>query len=323
MRRLVPAIAALLASGCGYIGAPIPPLANVPETVTKLAAIQRGAALDVRFPIPLLTTEKRPLKQPLKYDVRIGAPGATVQAWEAHAKAVSGVHAENGVAVYEVPAAEWVGKEVAIRARVIGPNGKTGDWSSPVTLPVIPPPQTPQNVTAASTPKGVRLAWTAQGGRFRVFRRAAGETNSVMVATADTPEWTDPNAEFGKQYAYRIETVVPLPEGKEAVSDLSTEAVITPEIVFPPATPTGLAASPAPDSIELTWEANTEPFFAAYRVYRAAANGPFEKIADNLALPAYSDRAVEHGKTYRYAVTSVSKTGYESPRSQPVEATLP
>lgn len=323
MRRLVPAIAALLASGCGYIGAPIPPLANVPEAVANLAAIQRGAALEVRFPIPLLTTEKRPLKQPLKYDLRIGAPAAAVQAWETNAKPVSGVHAENGVAVYEVPAAEWVGKEVALRARVIGPNGKAGDWSNPVTLPVVPAPETPQNVTAASTAQGVRLAWTARGDRFRVFRRAAGESNSTAVATVEKPEWTDTNAEFGKQYAYRVETVVPLPEGKEAVSDLSPEVEITPEIVFPPATPAGLAASPAPDSIELTWEANTEAFLAGYRVYRATGGGPFEKIADNLALPAYSDRAAEHGKTYRYAVTSVSKTGYESPRSQPVEVTLP
>ncbi len=323
MRRLLPALAALLVSGCGYIGAPIPPLANVPETVTKLSVAQRGGVLDVRFPIPLRTTENRPVKEPLKYDLRIGFPAATVQAWESNAKAVSGAHAENGVAVYEVPAAEWAGKDVAIRARVIGANGKASDWSNPVNLPVVPPPQTPQSVSAVSTPQGVRLTWMARGENFRVLRRAAGEKDFAAVGEAGKPEWIDPNTEFGKQYGYRVETVVKLGEGKEAVSDLSPEVSITPEILFPPATPAGLAASPAPDSIELTWEANSESFLAGYRVYRATGGGDFGRIADGVALPAYSDRAVEHGKTYRYAVTSVSRTGYESPRSQPVEVTLP
>jgi len=158
MRRLIPAIAALLASGCGYVGGPIPPLANVPAAVTGLTAIQRGAALDVRFPIPQFTTENRPLKQPLKYDLRVGAPAAATLAWESQAKAASGVHAENGVAVYEVPAADWVGKDATIRARVIGPNGKASDWSNAVTLTVVPPPETPRDVTAASTAPGVRIA---------------------------------------------------------------------------------------------------------------------------------------------------------------------
>jgi len=278
----------------------------------------------VRFPIPQFTTENRPLKQPLKYDLRVGAPAAATLAWESQAKAASGVHAENGVAVYEVPAADWVGKDATIRARVIGPNGKASDWSNAVTLTVVPPPETPRDVTAASTAPGVRIIWTARGDQFRIFRRAGADRAFPVVAaaTVEKPEWVDPNAEFGKPYVYRVETVAKLGEGKEAVSDFSAEAQITPEILFPPATPAGLAASPAPDSIELTWDANTESFLAGYRVYRAAAGGQFEKIADSGALPAYSDRAVEHGKTYRYAVTSVSK-GYESPRSQTVEVTLP
>jgi hypothetical protein len=323
MRRLIPAIAALLASGCGYVGAPIPPLANVPEAVKGLAVIQRGGALDVRFPVPTLTTEGRPLKEPLKYDLRIGAPNASASDWENPAKAVPGTRAEDGVAVCEIPAGEWAGQMVELGARVIGPNGKASGWSNMVVLRVVPAPEPPRDVTAASTAQGVRLAWTARGARFRVYRRAGADKTAAPVATVEKPEWTDPNAEFGKPYVYRVETVVTVREGQEAVSELSREAAITPEIVFPPATPSGLAGSAAPDSIELTWEANTEAFLAGYRVYRAPAGGEFAKIADSLTLPAYSDRTVEHGKTYRYALASVGRTGYESPRSQPVEVTLP
>ncbi|HEY5480857.1 MAG TPA: hypothetical protein VIL39_05205, partial [Verrucomicrobiae bacterium] len=129
--------------------------------------------------------------------------------------------------------------------------------------------------------------------------------------------------DFGKPYTYRVRTIVKLAGGKEAESDLSDEIGITPQDVFPPAAPSGLTASAAPNSIELAWNPITEPAPGGYRVYRSTAGGSFEKIADASPIPAYSDRTAEHGKSYRYALTAVSKTGYESPRSELVEITLP
>ena len=106
-------------------------------------------------------------------------------------------------------------------------------------------------------------------------------------------------------------------------SDLSASVSLTPVDKFPPAVPAGLRASTAPNSIELNWEPNAEPDLAAYRVYRAIAGGPFEKIADVTAVPSYSDRATEHGKTYRYAITAIDRSGNESPRSPVLEVVVP
>ena len=39
-----------------------------------------------------------------------------------------------------------------------------------------------------------------------------------------------------------------------------------------------------------------------------------------ITIPSYSDHQVEHGKTYRYAVSAIDKSGNESARSGPVEA---
>jgi fibronectin type 3 domain-containing protein len=36
--------------------------------------------------------------------------------------------------------------------------------------------------------------------------------------------------------------------------------------------------------------------------------------------PTYSDRNIEHGKTYRYEVTAIDRLGNESPHSAPTEA---
>jgi fibronectin type 3 domain-containing protein len=84
-----------------------------------------------------------------------------------------------------------------------------------------------------------------------------------------------------------------------------------------------LQGSIAPNSIELNWERNTEEDLSGYRVYRAEGNGALEKIADVAAVPSYSDRKVEHGKSYRYAIAAVDQAGNESARGAPIEVPMP
>jgi hypothetical protein len=326
MPRLLPAaVAALLTTGCGYVGNPMPPLANIPVAVQDLSAVQRGAVIAVEFTIPTTTTESQPIRKALKLDLRIGIASASLDAgaWAAGAKPISGAKSSNGVAHYEIPSAEWTGKNVTVGVRAISANGKASKWSNFVSLPVVAPPETPRDVVVTDTPQGVHVAWSAHGDSFRVFRRAGEAGDFAPVATVQPPEWTDHDTDFGKPYAYRVQTIVKLAGGKEAEGDLSEEKDITPRDVFPPAAPSGLSASVAPNSIELTWNPNTEPILGSYSVYRSTGGGGFEKIADAVPIPAYSDRTAEHGKSYRYALTAVSKTGHESQRSETMEITLP
>jgi hypothetical protein len=328
MRFLLPALAAaaLAAGGCGYVGDPQPPLANIPAGVQDLGAVERGSTLFVQFSVPAYTTENNPIKKPLKLDLRIGTSGPSfnAEAWAAAAQPVPNPKLDqHGTARYEIPCAEWIGKEAILGVRAIGANGKESKWSNFVRLPVIAPPEKPAGLRLTPTPQGVQVAWTARGENFRLFRRVGDETAFTPVVTVQRTEWTDPATEFGKRYAYRVRNIVKLAGGREAESEPSEEAAITPEDVFPPPVPTGLAASVAPNSIELSWVPGAAANLAGYRVYRSAAGGPMEKIADVPALPAYSDRAAGHGKTYRYAVSAVSKAGNESARSEAVEAALP
>jgi hypothetical protein len=241
MHRFLPAVAAaaLIASGCGYIGDPLPPLANIPVGVQDLTAVQRGGVIVVEFPVPQTTTENMPIKKPLKLDLRIGISSAPFDAgaWAAQAKQVSDARIDKGVAHYEVPSTEWTGKEATVGVRAVGSNGKASKWSNFVSLPVVAPPEKPRDPRVTGTPQGVHLAWTARGENFRVFRRVGDATDFAPVATVQQPEWTDPATDFGKPYVYRVRTIVKLTGGKEAESDLSDEIGITPQDVFPPATP--------------------------------------------------------------------------------------
>jgi hypothetical protein len=319
------AVAALFLTSCGYIGDPLPPLANVPPRVEDLAAIQRGSVIISHLTIPQLTTEGKPIPRPLTFDLRIG-PNLTEHfdenEWASRARHIVTPELTGPIATYEIPAAEWAGKEVILAVRITASNGKMSGWSNFVIVPVIAPLATPASVTPTATAKGVHLTWRADGKTFRILRKSDTGEYGVM-ATVETSEWTDTSAEFGKHYTYLVQTLAHVGNNKEAESDLSAEAGITPVDTFPPATPAGLRADSAPASIELAWDRSTETDLAGYRVYRAAANGTFEKVADLSAIPTWSDHAVESGKTYRYALTAFDQAGNESPRSAPVQVTFP
>lgn len=307
------------------MGDPLPPLANIPATVTDLAAIQRGDRIVVQFSLPTLTTEGIEIRSPLEVDLR--ASTAAIEpfssaAWAEQAKPIPSVPFKDGHARIEVPASGWIGKEVTLGVRVVGSNGKESNWSNFVNVPVVPAPAVPAAAEAKATAKGVLLTWQGAPGEFRIFRRANKETEFVRVADVNQEQWTDPNSQFGTFYSYVIQRVVRMANGHEAESDLSTALTINPQDTFPPSAPTGLHAIPASGSIELSWENNSESDLAGYRVYRAAPAGNWDGIAVT-ETPGFSDRNVEKGKSYRYAVTAVDHSGNESTRSSETSAALP
>jgi hypothetical protein len=317
------AVAAFFLAGCGYVGDPQPPLANIPPGVKDLAALQRGGQIIVQFTVPALTTEGHPIPPPLKLDLRAGtADQFEPNQWVAGARQIPPGAIAGGIAHYEIPAADWIGKEVIFGVRVVAGNGKQSGWSNYVIVPVVTPPQKPAGIATAVTRQGVRLTWQGRGTDFRVFRKT-GDGDHAPVANVQSPEWTDTATEFGKRYTYLVQSIVKLDNRKEAESELSDEASITPRDVFPPAAPQGVHGSSAPNSIELNWERNTDEDLNGYRVYRGEGDGALEKIADVTVVPSYSDRKVEHGKTYRYQIAAVDQSGNESPRSAPIEVGMP
>ena len=320
--RLTLVVAAiLLTAGCGYIGAPLTPLANIPTKISDLAAVQRGDTLIVHCTVPTHTTENILLKPPVKLDLRIGPAGQHFNApeWASQAKAISGEQIKDGIATYRIPTAEWIGKEVAIGVRAIGSNGKPADWSNYETVPVVTPPETPSRPDLQATATGERVTWTGRGDQFRVLRRSGGEEGYTLAATVAGHEWADTSIEYGKSYSYMIQTLVNAGSQKLAESDLSPAREDTAKDTFAPAVPAGLHTDATPAGVSLVWDPDSEPDLAGYRVYRSAGDGPWQKLAEVNAIPSYSDSTVEHGKTYHYAVIAFDKAGNESERSAAVE----
>lgn len=324
MKLLCVASAALVLSGCGYIGEPMVPLLNIPNRVTNLAAVERGSAIIYQFDLPKLTTEGK-LAKIGKFEIRAGEAipgGFNADEWAGKASRFEAEADDHGHVLSQIPAALWVGKEMILGVKVYGVNGRDAGWSNFATVPVVKPLTTPIDVQTTAVAEGVRVIWQGLAGQYRLFRRVGEDPALTLMATVETNEWLDTTTEYDKQYTYLIQAAQKTGD-VFAESEISAGKSITPLDKFPPAVPVGLNAIAATQNIELVWERNTEPDLAGYRLYRALSDGRLEKFADIQDAPSYSDHKLESGKRYRYAISAVDKLGNESKLSEPVEATAP
>jgi hypothetical protein len=328
MTRLALAAPLLLAAGCGYVGDPQPPALKMPVAVRDLKAWQRGAKIVVEFSLPDRTTEGLPITRIGEVELRAGAAppgGFHLGAWAAAARRLEARPAAPGAPAHvEASASGWVGQEIVFGVRVANVNGRFSDWSNLVVVPVVEPLARPGPLAAEAVPEGVRLRWSAAdrpGQSFRIWRRAGQEEQPAVVARPEAREWTDTATEYGAPYEYSVQAALKIGEA-EAESEPSEPAALVPRDVFPPATPRELTAIAAAGTVELGWAPNTETDFAGYRVYRSNNGGPFERLAELIGAPSYSDRAVQAGGKYAYAVSAVDRSGNESPRSAPAEIEL-
>lgn len=312
-------LAALVGSSCGYVGEPLPPALHIPQRVADLSAIERGAQIHVQFTLPTHTTESLDIRTPVRIELRVGTAGQPfdLPSWQAGAKAFTDIPADQSPVKYDLPAAEWIGKDVVLAVRVFGANGRTAGWSNLFTLSVVPPLTAPEHLQAADVREGVRLTWQAEAPRYRIYRRVGEEPKAQAIGETEQPEYTDNTTDYGTPYHYSVEGFR-IGGDIHLLTDLPAEVTITTHDTYAPPVPAGLAAVPSVGSIELIWERSPASDLAGYRVYRAQAEGRFDKLADTREAPSYSDRAVESGKTYRYVVTAFDKLGNESEKSAPV-----
>jgi hypothetical protein len=328
MRLQVLSVALLLA-GCGYTGDPLPPALNIPEKITDLTGIQRGARVFVAFTPSLMSTDRMLLKELRSVELRIGPipeGDFSLEAWLPSSRLIENVPAKGERTEVDFAVTELVGRATLVAVRAVGPSGRPGEWSNLLPLRIVEPPARPNGFRAESHPRGAVLRWDAakapEGAAWRVYRLAPEEKSAQMVAQVTSPEWVDPAAEEGKEYAYSLQLVVPSGTG-EAESELSEVVRHTPIDRFPPAVPQALEAIPGVSTIELTWERSPESDTAGYVIFRAQGDAELQRLSGPVSDPSYSDNQVESRKTYRYAVAAIDRKGNLSRQSEPITISAP
>jgi hypothetical protein len=316
----------LFLAGCGYVGPVLPPSPELPQAVRDLRAVERGDQIVITFSTPARTTDNLPVRQFSEIDLRLGPAPVPFDfdRWAASA-ARSDVEPpvptdpENPLAVVvskNVPAADWVGKRVAIAVRTaVKRHDHYSSWSNRVLLDVLPPLLAPEP-KPESTARGVLLRWSTvgPGAEYRVYRKGGTDIAPLLLGTTGKPEYLDTTSQFETPYAYTIVSV------HGAAESLASRPVsITTRDVFGPAAPTGVAALAGPNSIEVSWQRSPEPDLRGYFVFRSTNGGPFERVGALLTIPAFSDPHVEHGKNYRYKIGAVDQKDNPSEQSAAVE----
>jgi hypothetical protein len=313
----------LASAGCGTVGEPRVPSAHISLAPTDLSAVERGDRIVVSFTAPALTTDAQVITSIGGADVRMGPAKKPFDAntWAETATRVIVKSADKpGTVEAASPplAANLVGKDLMVGARVLNTRSRPSAWSNFVTIHVVAPVAAPTEVKATDVSEGIRLTWNDPGEHsFRIFRKGPGDSSPVEIGKADTPQYIDNTITWDRPYQYWVQA---LREGAE--SEAAESPPDTPKDIFPPAVPVGLNAVTGTNSIELAWERNTESDFRTYIIYRAVGDGALQKLAE-VNVPTYSDKAVETGKRYRYAVSAIDQRDNESEKSPPVEAAAP
>jgi sarcosine oxidase gamma subunit len=312
----------LVYTGCGTVGEPVYPSAHIPVAPSDLNAVQRGDRIVVYFTAPALTTDGKVMTQIGGADVRVGS---AARPFNADKWAATATHATVKPATKPGPveataplASGLASTDLVVGARVLNSRGRASAWSNFVTVHVVAPVIAPAGVTAAAAPEGVRVTWTSPADYcFRVFRQGPDDKEPQPLDYAESTQYIDRTIVWGSQYQYWVQAF-----GNGAESEAAASQVLTPVDKFPPAVPIGLTAVTGVGSIELAWERNGESDFKNYVIYRAVGDGRLQKLGES-DVPVYSDKAVETGKRYRYAVAAVDQRGNLSEMCAPVEAAAP
>jgi len=216
-------------------------------------------------------------------------------------------------------------------------TGRSSAPSPPVGVTFIAAPAAPPGLSAQAGDKEARIRWdapttlidgTPATGELRyIVLRGVGEGGLAPLTPAPiaTTTYTDTGLENELTYRYAVKGVRADPAAT-AIGPASAAVVVTPVDTTPPSAPTRLIAIPAAGSVRLAWNPSPEDDVTQYAVYRAESTGAFTRIATTPAIATiYTDRNVQAGQTYRYAVTALdrAKQPNESPRSNDVSVTVP
>jgi hypothetical protein len=285
----------LLLTGCGRVGAPLPPFIRIPERVTDLAVRQDGNSIILTWTNPARYIDGSQVTDLAQIDIR--ADDDVVMKVEATAAG------QPQTVTLPVGAAVNVGRSFSVTATTV--QGKLSQVSNTVSIAAVTVPGSVLNLRAVVDQRRITLTWDKPqdhpelADAYRVSRIAPAETQLV----SDT-RYEDLRYRPGETYTYDVTAMRGMVPGvgPESVSILIEDKT-------PPQVPSGLDFIVSETGAFVTWSANAESDLAGYHVFRNAM-----PVADRLITTnSFFDADYRAGTAY--SVSAVDEFGNESGQS--------
>ena len=344
---------ALTAAACGKKGPPIAPELRLPLAPTALQGTVDGDAVVVTWTNPgtrfdgsqikdltLTTLYRREETGAGPPKVAMSASGRVVGYEE-----IARIRLDSPApATVDGAVVRWVdrrglvpGHRYVYVATATDAEGRSSPPSERRFIMLLAAPEPPADVQATGGEGAVTLTWQPPAAlsdgnpvsgdiRYIVLRgTGGGGLSPITPAPIPTTSFTDTGLQNDTPYRYAVRAIR-TDGGATATGPESAVVAATPAITTPPRPPENLVAVPTGGAVGLAWNPSRGRPLALYSVYRAAEGGEFERIGTIAPeRTTYTDRDVQRGATYRYAVTATDETrqANESARSNEVTVTMP
>jgi fibronectin type 3 domain-containing protein len=352
---LLPFAFCLFFSGCGKVGAPIPPI-RLTERARDLAAIQRGAKILLSWSAPALGNKEssssyiervdiyrlieKPNQEPVldedDYETEAKPVGSMDRATiEAQIQTLGNLQFSDMINLEQATA------NVRLRyaVRYVNKRGQQAAFSNSVAIePVALIAASPTNLKIANQQQdAITLSWNApESGtdgsssatvvgynlyRARANRRASAKPLNEEPITE--LQFTDRTFQYKTEYIYFVRALSQAANGLIESAD-SDALPITPTDTYAPAAPDSVSAASANGVISLFWSTSTSTDVIGYNVYRAESEdaAEWQKLTPQPSTAVtFRDERVVIDKQYFYRVTSVDKFKNESQPSKIVSET--
>ncbi len=202
---------------------------------------------------------------------------------------------------YEVRAHDRVGNQSAGSADV---TATTVDKTAPVQV---------TGLLGQGTTAGNSVRWNASSkdvDHYEVWAAPVGQSDPDGPQTVFGTSWTDPVADAGTPYAYKVQAV----DSTGYTSPVSDTVTVTRPVASAVPAPSGLQNLLGDSATWLQWTSSNDSDTTGYKVYRRTSpNGGWSLQGSllNSAWTEYRDKSAPLGKAYYYIV-AVDSAGAES-----------
>ena len=220
------------------------------------------------------------------------------------------------------------GQTFVYRVQAIGANGEESErsqYAAAQALELVPVLATPRNVRAVGGVQKITVSWMGNteseltGYRVSRYTDPAQTTPQATFSTVQTT-YVDSPLVAGQTFVYRVQAIGANGEESERSQYAAAQAL---ELVPALAAPSKVRAVGGIGQITISWDANSEPELAGYRVSRYT--DPAQTMAEDTFITVqttYVDSPLAFGQTFVYRVQAIGANGEESAQSQYASAVV-